>query len=1067
MSFSQPFSNYEILARIGSGAMGTVFKARQKHMNRIVALKVLKPALARDERYVERLRREARIVGKLNHPHIVTGYDLGEEGGYHFFVMEFVEGRSLRQLLHEWGMFPEEQVLDVAVQIAGALAHAYDCGVIHRDVKPGNILIDKDGRVKLTDMGLAKVETDLQLTREGATVGTPQYISPEQARDPRSADARSDLYSLGATLFHMATGQTPFHADTIGELITKVLHDRPPTALSVNPALSDGLSLVIRKLLSKDPELRYQTPGDLLVDLQRLQRHEKPAIDRADLESVEVGAETSLPGVAADPGAVRKNRMLLGFAITAAVLLAAAVPVYVWPGLVDRGVPEMPAASGRFEADLGAAETFRERAGVIAEGRSAGVEERVLARALDALEADMGKLLGESLGEWRGARRPEAMAWLAEPQHFADVGGLLADRVVPDLVEQLGFELDAMPTARLRADAASGLAELRDAADAWCGGLVDGLLRRVERHLLGSVREEALARAHVRDFAGARQVIRRGADAFLGRDGVPVRASVPAATASRLAELEGRIEGLLLAEVDEARLALQRQGLAALEAGLAALGRVREQEASLPARLTALEHGAERLATDAAAAEGELGPFLGELGAAWDTSCAQLGAVALEVEALRAGVQEEASLELLAFAYRCLLQAGPRSALATLDSGASALGDVESFDAHRGAFDAVRITESALADAIRARGDEARARPGSDGVWVDATGRPLSFGDVDWMSVLTVAGPRPAGQDPIGRAALLLVAGRHALAVEGLDAASRRFVEASLWPQIKDAREAERLATVRTADAALARAVERRAAGDLDGLRAALEALDARVPDEGPAPTAALRSELWDWLAAQERRSLLVAEARGRFPSDFELEVLADDRVRARGKIVRLLPGENATLVSGDDSLATTSPGPLVVVPIPLAQPEAITVELEVRFPRHDQLVQGLALHVGGVACALGVLPEGEVGVVLQQAPRELLTQDDAVRRALSGPLVAAAAEAPQVTHGAWHRIKLEWVRRRGEGVEVLVGWAGIDGPRLATGRFTVREPGDSVLVRPLGPIQLRQVIVESVPTKS
>src|SRR5690606_23126244 len=209
-------ANYEILARIGSGAMGTVFKARQKHMNRVVALKVLKPSLARDARYAERLQREARIVAKLNHANIVTGYDLGHEGGYHYFVMEFVEGKSLRQLLGEWGIFPEEQVLDVAIQVAQALDHAFGCGVIHRDVKPANILIDDDGRVKLTDMGLAKVESDLALTREGATVGTPQYISPEHARNPQAADIRSDLYSLGATLFHMATGQTPFKADGIG-----------------------------------------------------------------------------------------------------------------------------------------------------------------------------------------------------------------------------------------------------------------------------------------------------------------------------------------------------------------------------------------------------------------------------------------------------------------------------------------------------------------------------------------------------------------------------------------------------------------------------------------------------------------------------------------------------------------------------------------------------------------------------------------------------------------------------------------------------------------------------------
>ncbi len=193
MSFTQPFSGYEILARVGSGAMGTVFKARQHKLNRIVALKVLRPSLARDTHYVDRLRREARIVASLNHPNIVAGYDLGEEGGYHFFVMEYFDGPSLRTLLSEWGMFPEEQVLDAAMQVAKALDHAYRKGVIHRDIKPGNILIDSQGKVKLTDMGLAKGPTDPSLTQDGATVGTPQYISPEQARNPQECDIRSDL----------------------------------------------------------------------------------------------------------------------------------------------------------------------------------------------------------------------------------------------------------------------------------------------------------------------------------------------------------------------------------------------------------------------------------------------------------------------------------------------------------------------------------------------------------------------------------------------------------------------------------------------------------------------------------------------------------------------------------------------------------------------------------------------------------------------------------------------------------------------------------------------------------
>src|SRR5262245_4641739 len=283
MTFAQPFSDYEILDRVGAGAMGTVFKARHKKLNRIVALKVLKPSLARDARYVDRLRREARIVASLNDPHIVTGYDLGEEGGYHFFVMEFIEGKSLRALLVEWGMFAEEYVRGVARQVAQALDHAYQRGVIHRDIKPGNILIDEHGVAKLTDMGLAKGPADLTLTRDGATVGTPQYISPEQARNPQDVDVRSDLYSLGATLYHMATGVPPFRGDTMAQLITNVLNETPPAPNEVNPALSEGLSLVIRKLLAKDLRVRYQTPRELLDDLDRIDRSLPPQVDAAGL----------------------------------------------------------------------------------------------------------------------------------------------------------------------------------------------------------------------------------------------------------------------------------------------------------------------------------------------------------------------------------------------------------------------------------------------------------------------------------------------------------------------------------------------------------------------------------------------------------------------------------------------------------------------------------------------------------------------------------------------------------------------------------------------------------------
>jgi tRNA A-37 threonylcarbamoyl transferase component Bud32 len=1064
VSFAQPFSNYEILARVGSGAMGTVFKARQKHMNRIVALKVLKPALARDERFVERLRREARIVGKLNHPNIVTGYDLGEEGGYHFFVMEYVEGRSLRQLLHEWGMFPEEQVLDVAIQIAGALAHAYDCGVIHRDVKPGNILIDQDGRVKLTDMGLAKVETDLQLTREGATVGTPQYVSPEQARDPRSADARSDLYSLGATLFHMSTGQTPFHADTIGELITKVLHDRPPTAISVNPALSDGLSLVIRKLLSKDPDLRYQTPGELLVDLQRLQRHEKPAIDRSELEvppAVDGAAHLSGGRHASIPRRVRAAWVI---GVAAAVVVVGAAAYSLWSAGEDRGTPPTAAATARFEADWRGATSFRERAEVIAAGRTRGVDERVLARTLDELETDMRRAVDAALESWRGARRSEAMSWLGAPGQFADSGGFIDRCVVPDLTQQLGFAPDGLPSGGLRRDAANSLAELRAVVDDWCVALVAGLVRRAERHLRGPVRDGALALARLRDFGGARGVIAQGLDEFLGTEGRPTREQLEGTARGQIEGIESDVQELLLAEVEDARQAGRRQALASLDEGLATLGRVREQEASVAARLAGLGLVVARLRTEVQGAERELGPFDAELGEAWAAARARLAAAGLEVEALRSGVREAAAAEVLAFAYRCLLEAGPATATAALSAAPAPAEVGGSFALHRDALESAASCARSLAESVRARGDDGYPRPTADGGWADATGRALSFGAVDWAGLLTAPGLRPAAGDPLGRALLLLTSGRHAEAVHGLSPELRRFVEAELWPQIRAARDAERSAAVRTVDSALALAVERRAAGDTAGLRAALDELDARSQDGASVATAALRAELRLWLQRQEQRDALLASARKRLPDGFGLELTESGLVRASGALSGLVEAGRAALRVVGDTVTSSGPGSALGIPIPVAQPGSVRVELEVRFPREDQLALGLALHVGGVNAALAVLPEGQVAAVLAQGPAAVLDEDEGLRRALSGPLSAALDAAPEVTHGAWHRLQIDWIRRRGDGVDVQLGWVGADGPRLAAGRFTGRDPDGVIWLRALGPVELREVVIEAAP---
>ncbi|GEM_PF-3448461 len=285
--FVQPFPNYEILDRLGSGGMGTVFRAKRKSDGKIVALKVLRPSLSRNRRYVERLKREAEISIRLDHHALVKGIEFGEEQGYHFLAMEFVDAKSLKELLGIWGRFPMEQVLDVGIQCAGALQCIHELGVVHRDIKPGNILIDDKGHVWLTDLGLAKGGEDPSLTRDGATIGTPQYMSPEQARDPASVDERSDLYSLGATLYHMATGQPPFQAETVGKLIHAVLHERIPPASVLNPGLDPGLDLVLRKLLMRKPEQRYGSAAQLLRDLEQVSRGKAPGVNLRAIEKAE------------------------------------------------------------------------------------------------------------------------------------------------------------------------------------------------------------------------------------------------------------------------------------------------------------------------------------------------------------------------------------------------------------------------------------------------------------------------------------------------------------------------------------------------------------------------------------------------------------------------------------------------------------------------------------------------------------------------------------------------------------------------------------------------------------
>ncbi len=256
-------AGYQLIEKVGAGTMGTVFKARQLSLDRIVAIKILSPHLARNPDYVERFLREARAVAKLNHPNVISGIDVGEADGVRYFVMEFAAGLAVGKLLKRGGAMEESRVTRVAVQIARALDHAHEAGLVHRDVKPDNILITKDGIAKLCDLGLAKDKSD----KGGLSLGTPSYISPEQAEAVEEVDIRADLYSFGATLFHMLTGRPPF-LGAAKAVMVKHLSEDPPAVRDLEADVSEPMADLIARLLEKDRANRPQTPRDVVNELE-------------------------------------------------------------------------------------------------------------------------------------------------------------------------------------------------------------------------------------------------------------------------------------------------------------------------------------------------------------------------------------------------------------------------------------------------------------------------------------------------------------------------------------------------------------------------------------------------------------------------------------------------------------------------------------------------------------------------------------------------------------------------------------------------------------------------------
>lgn len=278
---SQPLSpgarlgKYKVLAHIATGGMGTVYKAFDQELGRVVALKVLDAGMAAKPNTLERFRREARHAARLSHKNIVTLYEYGQAAGMHFLALEFVDGIDLYEYIERKGRLGPEESRRILYQAVKALDHAFEQGIIHRDIKPSNFLLTRDRdrmRVKLTDLGLARHADDeeFRVTRAGSTVGTVDYLSPEQARNSAFADIRSDIYSLGCTLYHMLAGRPPFSDGGLGERVLKHIESEPPDVRKYNPDVSEELWALLRRMLAKKPEERFQTPAELLRCLKAL-----------------------------------------------------------------------------------------------------------------------------------------------------------------------------------------------------------------------------------------------------------------------------------------------------------------------------------------------------------------------------------------------------------------------------------------------------------------------------------------------------------------------------------------------------------------------------------------------------------------------------------------------------------------------------------------------------------------------------------------------------------------------------------------------------------------------------
>ncbi len=259
-------NRYEIIKNIGNGGMATVYKAKCHVLNRMVAVKVLRDEFTTDVEFIKRFNSEAQAVASLTHPNIVSVYDVGNEGDIYYIVMELIQGKTLKEIIVEEGLLSWKWSVKVAMQIASALETAHKNNIVHRDIKPHNILITENGTAKVTDFGIAKAVSNSTITAFGTTIGSVHYFSPEHARGGYT-DAKSDIYSLGVVLYEMLTGKVPFDADTPVSIALMHMQEKVIEPITINPQIPKSVNDIVVKAMQKDPNLRYASATEMIKDL--------------------------------------------------------------------------------------------------------------------------------------------------------------------------------------------------------------------------------------------------------------------------------------------------------------------------------------------------------------------------------------------------------------------------------------------------------------------------------------------------------------------------------------------------------------------------------------------------------------------------------------------------------------------------------------------------------------------------------------------------------------------------------------------------------------------------------